>query len=95
MLLGFLRVFDVVIAKHIGPEGGDLMSIVDLHHVELLNNLLINLDFPGLERRNDLFAQVNSDDIMKLVQSLNFLISCFDFVYHSVRVSSHEHLLNG
>jgi hypothetical protein len=94
LLLDFLRVFDVVIAKHIGPEGSYLMCIVDLHHVELLNNLLINLDFSGFERRNDFFAEVNSDDIMKLIQGLDFLISRLYFVYHSVCIGPHEHLLH-
>ena len=44
------------------------MGVVDLHDVELLDDLLINLDLPGLERWDHLFAEINRQDVVQLRQ---------------------------
>ena len=44
------------------------MRVVDLHHVKLLHNLVVDLDLPRLEGRNDLLAEVNRQDVVQLVQ---------------------------
>ena len=70
-----LTVLDVVIAKHVGPERGHLMCVVDLHDVELLDDFLVNLDFTGLERGDHLLTKVDGDEVMQLVQTFDFLVS--------------------
>ena len=59
--------FDVRICNDLTPKTGDLMCIVNLHYVELLDNLSVDGQLLLLEFRNHLFTKVNSDDIMERV----------------------------
>ena len=44
------------------------MRIVDLHHVKLLHNLVVDFDLARFESRDDLLADINCQDVMQLVQ---------------------------
>jgi len=59
----FSRSFDVRVGQYLTPEASDLMGIVDLHHIELLDDLMINLDLLLLELRNYLLTQVDCHHI--------------------------------
>ena len=54
------------------------MRIVDLHYVELLDDLLVNLDLPCLEGGNDLLAEVDGDQIIELIEALDLFVSLND-----------------
>lgn len=81
------------------------MSIVDLHDVELLNDLLVDPDLPVLESWDDRFAKVNGEDVVQLIQSLNLLVNLsyvsndgtyvFNLVHHSVGIVCLEHASDG
>ena len=78
--LGFLLVcgvLDVRVLEYIGPKAGDLMRIVDLHHVELLHNLLINLDLSALESWDHFLAQVDGQDVVQPAQGLDLFIGLY------------------
>jgi len=71
------------------------MSIVDLHDVKLLNDLLVDPNLPVLESWNDRLPKVNGEDIMELIQSLNLLVNVFNLVHHSVGIVCLEHASDG
>lgn len=51
------------------------MSIVDLHDIELLHNLLIDLDLSSFEGWNDFLTEIDGEDVVQLTKSLNLLVS--------------------
>ena len=81
------------------------MRVVDLHDVELLHDLVVDLDLARLEGRDDLLAEVDGQDVMQLVQRLNLLVSLkiithlcgtydLDLIDHGVCIRLHEHRLH-
>ena len=66
---------DVGVGKHVGPERGDLMGVVDLHNVELLYDLGVYTNFFHLKDWYNLFAKIDRDQVVERSQGLNFLIS--------------------
>jgi len=68
---------DVWIRQDLAPEGSDLMRVVDLHHVELLNNLLIDLQSSLLEWWHYRLTQVDRDQVMQMRQVLDFFVSLY------------------
>ena len=54
------------------------MRIVYLHDVELLDNLSVDLDLLCFELWDDLLSEVNGDDVVQYVETLNFLICLQD-----------------
>ena len=59
---------DIWVGKYVAPKTGNLMGIIDLHDVELLDDLLIYLDLPLFEHWDDLLAQINRNEVVKLIQ---------------------------
>ena len=53
------------------------MRVVDLHHVELLNNLLIDLQSSLLEWWHYRLTQVDRDQVMQMRQILDFFVSLY------------------
>ena len=51
------------------------MGIVDLHDVELLDDLRVDLKFTGLELRNDGLTQVDCYYVIHDIHRLNFFFS--------------------
>ena len=70
---------DVWVRQDLAPEASDLMRVVDLHDVELLNDLLINLQSSLLEWRHYGLSQVDSDQVMQRCQVFDFFVSLKPF----------------
>lgn len=68
---------DVWIRQDLAPEGSDLMRVVDLHHVELLNDLLVDLQSSLLEWWHYRLTQVDRDQVMQMRQVLDFFVSLY------------------
>ena len=66
---------DVWVRQDLAPEASDLMRIVDLHDIELLNDLLVNLQSSLLEWRHYGLSQVDGDQVMQCIQVLDFFVS--------------------
>ena len=92
---------DVWVRQDLAPEASDLMRVIDLHDVELLNDLLVNLQSSLLEWRHYGLSQVDRDQVMQCIQVLDFFVSLnhskgskdfkstyvFDFVHHGAGVA--------
>ena len=48
-LLGHISILDIVILEYLIPEAGQLMTVADLHNVELLQNAAVKLQLVLLE----------------------------------------------
>ena len=51
------------------------MCIIDLHNIELLHNFGVDFQLLFFKRWHYLLAQVDSDDVMKDIQVVNFFVS--------------------
>ena len=67
--------FDVWILKNVAPVTGDLMSIVDLHHIKLLHNLSVNFGFALFEFWNDSLAEVDGYYVIQNAQGFDLFLS--------------------
>lgn len=51
------------------------MCVIDLHHVELLNNLTVDFRFACFEFRNDSLAQIDGYYVIQDTESLYLFLS--------------------
>lgn len=74
ILVGLLN---ILILQNVAPVTCDLMSIVDLHHVKLLDNLSVNFRFASLEFRNDSLSEVDGYYVIQDAQGLDLFLSLY------------------
>lgn len=55
-----IGILDIVVLKHLVPEAGQLMTVADLYHMELLDDAAVESKFLLLEFRDHLVSQVVS-----------------------------------
>lgn len=70
----------VRVRKDLAPETSCLMRIIDLHNIELLDNLRINLKFSLLEFRNHSLSKINCYVIMQHIHCFNFLFGLIKII---------------
>ena len=68
---------DIGVAQNVAPEASNLVSVVDLHDVELLQDLHIDASLLLLELWDDLFSQVDQDQLVEGCQVLDFFLSLY------------------
>jgi len=67
------------------------MRIIDLHHIELLNNLGVDFQLLFFKWRHDLLAQVNRQDVVQCGETFDFFVRVFNFVDHFASILGLEH----
>ena len=71
----FISLLYVGVLKNVTPVAGHLMRVVDLHHIELLHNFAVYLEFASFEFRDDGLSEVYRYYVVEDTQSLNFFLS--------------------
>ena len=65
MHLVFISCLNTWVGQNCAPKASHLMCIVDLHDVELLDDFGVDFKLLFFERRNDLLAKVDRDDVVQ------------------------------
>jgi hypothetical protein len=63
--LVFISCLNNRVGENCTPKASNLMRVVDLHDVELLDDFGVDFKLLLFERRNDLLAQVDRDNVVQ------------------------------
>lgn len=70
-----------------GPEAGQCVRVADLHHLDLGEDAVVKRQLLPLERNEHLVAQVDRQQIGKLLHRLDLPIKVFDLVGERTRIT--------
>ena len=76
-LLLFISLLYVGILQNVTPVAGHLMRIVDLHHIELLHNFAVYLEFAAFKLWDDGLSEVYRYYVVEDTQGLHFFFSLY------------------
>ena len=74
LLLVLDCLFDVWIGQNVAPEACNLVGVIDLHHVELLQDLDIDASLLGLEIWNNGFTKIDDNYLVQDSIGLNIFL---------------------